>query len=222
MLKTSDLIIFIDKSIIAINKPPGLRTIPDGYDQKIENLQSVLKIDFPELMTVHRLDKETSGVILFARNKETHRALNFQFEQRIIQKKYWCISHNIPEWDNLTARLPLLINGDRRHRTIINQKGKPSETHFIRHKYDRNKCLSFLEAIPRSGYTHQIRTQCSFLGFPILGDTLYKKDLSIAQLHLNNQVNRMMLHATSIEFIHPNTNQKLLIQTDAPFSLEHV
>ncbi len=222
MLNTSDLIIYIDESIIAVNKPSGLRTIPDGYDQGKENLQTLIKIDFPELMTVHRLDKETSGVILFARTKETHRALNIQFQERKIQKKYWLIAHNIPEWDHFNAQFSLVVNGDRRHRTIINQTGKPSETHFIRYKYDQSKCLSFLEAIPHTGYTHQIRTHCSFLGFPILGDDLYKKDLSTAQLHLNNHVNRMMLHASSIEFVHPTTNQKLLIETEVPFSLDHV
>lgn len=222
MLVTSDLIIYIDESIIAVNKPPGLRTIPDGYDPKIENLQSFLKNDFPELLTVHRLDKETSGVILFARNKKSHRDLNIQFAERKIQKKYWVITHNIPEWENYTAHLPLILNGDRNHRTLVKQSGKSSETHLIKHKFDQEKCLSFLEALPRTGYTHQIRTQLSFLGFPILGDNLYNKGLSKSQLQLNKSSDRMMLHATSIEFIHPNTNQKLLIQTETPFSLELV
>lgn len=216
----TDLILYIDNSIIAINKPSGLRTIPDGYDKNKENLQSLLKIKFPELMTVHRLDKQTSGVILFARNKEAHRNLNHQFENRLIQKKYWVISHNIPEWETYTARFPLLLNGDRRHRTTINQSGKISETHLIRHKFDQQKCLSFLEAIPYTGYTHQIRAHLSFLGFSILGDLLYTKDLSSSQRKLNDSVNRMMLHATSIEFLHPETNQKILINTEVPFSID--
>ena len=217
----TDLIIYIDNSIIAINKPSGLRTIPDGYDNNIENLQSLLKIEFPESMTVHRLDKETSGVIIFARNKEAHRNLNLQFEKRLIQKKYWAITHNIPDWVNFTATFPLLVNGDRQHRTIINQSGKLAETLFLRHKFDQHKCLSLLEAIPHTGYTHQIRTHLSFLGFSILGDHLYTKDLSSAQLELNFSVHRMMLHAASIEFIHPDTNQKILINTDVPFSIEN-
>jgi RluA family pseudouridine synthase len=217
----TDLILHIDNSIIAINKPSGLRTIPDGYDKNKENLQSLLKIEFPEIMTVHRLDKETSGVILFARNKDSHRNLNFQFENRLIRKKYWVISHNIPEWENYTSRLPLLVDGDRQHRTIIDQSGKPSETHFIRHKFDNQKCLSFLEAIPHTGYTHQIRTHLSFLGFSILGDLLYTKGLSSTQKELNKSVNRMMLHAASIEFRHPQTNQKIKINTDIPFSIDN-
>ncbi|MBE0684366.1 MAG: RluA family pseudouridine synthase [Anaerolineaceae bacterium] len=215
----TDLIIYIDNSIIVINKPSGLRTIPDGYDKNKENLQSLLKTEFPELMTVHRLDKETSGVILFARNKESHRNLNTQFEKRLIQKNYWAITHNIPEWDHYTARLPLLVNGDRQHRTIIKQSGKSAETHFIKHKFDRKKCLSFLEAIPYTGYTHQIRSHLSFLGLSILGDQLYTKDLTKSQRELNFSVDRMMLHASSIEFLHPETNQKILINTDAPFSI---
>jgi RluA family pseudouridine synthase len=218
----TDLILYIDNSIIAINKPSGLRTIPDGYDKNKENLQSLLQIEFPELMTVHRLDKETSGVILFARNKVSHRNLNIQFENRLIRKKYWVISHNIPEWDNFTSRFPLLVDGDRRHRTIIDQSGKLSETHFVKLKFDQQKCLSFLEATPHTGYTHQIRTHLSFLGLSILGDLLYTKGLSSTQKELNKSVNRMMLHAASIEFIHPETNQKIIINTDIPFSIDNI
>ncbi len=218
----TDLIIFIDNSIIAVNKPSGLRTIPDGYDKSKENLQTLLKPEFPELMTVHRLDKETSGVILFARNKEVHRNLNHQFENRLIRKKYWVISHNIPDWETITARFPLNLNGDRQHRTIIDQFGKLSETHFTRHKFDQEKCLSFLEAIPHTGYTHQIRAHLSFLGLSILGDLLYTKGLSSNQRELNKSVNRMMLHAASIEFFHPEINQKIIINTDAPFSIDNL
>jgi RluA family pseudouridine synthase len=218
----TDLIIYIDNSVIVINKPSGLRTIPDGYDKTIANLHSLLKMEFPELMTVHRLDKETSGVVIFARNKDAHRNLNLQFERRLIQKNYWAITHNIPDWDHYTARFPLLVNGDRQHRTIINQSGKFAETHFIKHKFDREKCFSFLEAIPHTGYTHQIRTHLSFLGFSILGDQLYSKNLSKSQRELNSRTNRMMLHAVSIKFLHPETNQEILINTDVPFSLGNI
>ena len=218
----ADLILYIDNSIIAINKPSGLRTIPDGYDKNKENLQTLLKIEFPELMTVHRLDKKTSGVILFARNKEAHRNLNHQFENRLIRKKYWVISHNIPDWYNFTAKFPLLLNVDRQHRTIISRSGKVSETHFIKHKFDQQKCLSFLGAILHIGYTHNIRTPLSFLRFSILGDLLYTKALSYSQRKLNCSVDRMMLHATSIEFLHPETNQRILIYTDVPFSIDNI
>ena len=218
----NDLIIYIDKFIIAVNKPPGLRTIPDGYDQSKENLQFLLKKEFPELMTIHRLDKETSGVLIFARDRVTHRSLNIQFEKRKIQKKYWLIVHNIPDWQQFSANLPLLLNGDRRHRTIVNQVGKPSETEFFQRKSDHQKCLSLLEAIPLSGYTHQIRSHISYLGFPILGDFLYSKGLSVSQLQLNDQAGRMMLHAASIEFTHPDTHQQLIITTDVPFSLDDI
>jgi RluA family pseudouridine synthase len=218
----TDFILYLDNSIIAVNKPSGLRSIPDGYDKNKENLQTLLKTEFPEVLTVHRLDKETSGAILFARNKEVHRFLNHQFENRLIRKKYWVISHNIPEWETYTAIFPLQLNGDRQHRTIISQSGKASETHFIRHMFDQQKSLSLLEAIPHTGYTHQIRSHLSFLGFSILGDLLYTKDLSIFQRELNFSVNRMMLHAASIEFLHPETNQKMLINTDVPFSIENI
>ena len=160
-------------------------------------------------MTVHRLDKETSGVMIFARNKDTHRDLNSQFENRLVRKKYWAICHNIPEWTEYLAQFPLKVNGDRNHRTIISSTGKFSETLFIKHQSNFSTQLSLIEAIPRTGYTHQIRSHLSFLGFSILGDQLYFKDLSKSQRLKNNTANRLMLHAYFLEFTHPANKEKV-------------
>ena len=215
----SNIILYIDSTIIVVNKPHGLLTIQDGYDKKKENLHSSLKNEYPEIMTVHRLDKETSGVIIFARNENAHRDLNSQFENRLVKKKYWAICHNIPEWTEYLAQFPLKVNGDRNHRTIINSSGKFSETLFIKHQSNFSKQLSLLEAIPHTGYTHQIRSHLSFLGFSILGDRLYFKGLSDQQRLKNKSVNRMMLHAYFLEFTHPENNEKLSFFTENPFIL---
>jgi|AutmiccommuBRH23_1029490.scaffolds.fasta_scaffold00925_12 tRNA pseudouridine32 synthase/23S rRNA pseudouridine746 synthase len=212
-------IVFIDSWVILINKPSGLRTIPDGYDREKENLQSLLKIEFPEVMTVHRLDKDTSGLIIFARDKDVHKMLNLQFEKRLINKKYFALVHNIPAWNHVETTLPLIIDGDRKHRTIFQQLGKLATTHFSKIEVDITKNISLIEAIPKTGYTHQIRFQLSHIGFPILGDVLYAKNLSSDQKHCNKQVSRMMLHAASLEFSHPVTNRITNISSNLPFSI---
>lgn len=215
----NDLILYQDDSLIILNKPSGLRTIPDGYDYSIENLYAMLKISFPEIMVVHRLDKETSGVIIFARSREAHKHLNKQFEKRLVKKNYIAITHNIPQWVEYTCSLSLLVNGDRRHRTVINPSGKRSETYFVKITEDNTKNLCELKAYPRSGYTHQIRSHLNFLGYPILGDPLYNKNLIESQITLNKTGSRMMLHAESIEFSHPESNNQLIVTAKPPFSL---
>ena len=215
-------IVFIDSWVILINKPSGLRTIPDGYDKEKENLHSLLKKVYPEVMTVHRLDKDTSGLIIFARDKDVHKMLNLQFEKRLINKKYFALVHNIPARNHIESTLPLVIDGDRKHRTIIHQSGKLATTLYSKIEVDPTKNISLIEAIPKTGYTHQIRSQLSHIGFPILGDILYAKNLSSDQKYMNKKVSRMMLHAASLEFSHPETNRMTNISSDLPFSISDI
>lgn len=219
-MNLEELIIYIDSFIIIINKPPGLRSIPDGYNKSLPNLQTILKDNYPAIFTIHRLDKETSGLIIFGRNKLAHRKLNFQFEQKLINKKYHALVHNIPGWDEFTLNQPLLINGDRKHRSVINSNGKSSTTVFRKIDSNMSNQMALIEAQPKTGYTHQIRAHLNHLGFPIIGDGLYSKYLSSSQLQLNKSVERMMLHATQIEFNHPENNQKVSFSTEIPFSID--
>lgn len=221
-MKINDFILYQDDSLIVINKPSGLITIPDGYDPTKENLSSMLKEDFPEIMTVHRLDKETSGVIVFARSKEVHRNLNLQFENRKVKKKYAAITHNIPDWSDFTCKLFLKVDGDRYHRTIVKESGKPSETYFVKSSENRSMNISLIDVFPHTGYTHQIRSHLYYLGFPILGDQLYSKNLNEGQKKLNKNISRMMLHAESIELIHPVSGSPLFVVSEIPFSLSSI
>lgn len=219
-MNLEELIVYIDSFIIIVNKPPELRSIPDGYNKSLPNLQTILKEYYPAIFTVHRLDKETSGLIIFGRNKLAHRNLNIQFEQKLINKKYHALVHNIPGWDEFTLNQPLSINGDRKHRSVINSKGKSSTTVFRKIDSNMSDHMALIEAQPKTGYTHQIRAHLNHLGFPILGDHLYSMNLSPSQLQLNKSVQRMMLHATSIEFKHPENNQMVCFSTKIPFSLD--
>ncbi len=209
-------IIYADDDIIAINKPHGLLTIQDGYQKFLPNLLSLLKNEFPMIMTVHRLDKETSGLILFAKNPSAHRFLSMQFEKRSIKKEYRGIVLGVPNWHQKTIDLPLRVDGDRHHRTVIDFfRGKPAQTDV--EVIENGSQMTLLQIHPHTGYTHQIRAHLAYIGNPIAGDELYldqnKVNPSIKELQ---PAPRLMLHAYSIEFTHPSQNK--LIKLVAPCS----
>lgn len=206
-------ILYEDEDILVINKPAGLLTIQDGYLPDLPHLTGLLKNKYGQIMTVHRLDRMTSGVILFARNSDAHRNLSLQFENRLIQKKYHTLAYGTPDWVERLVDLPLLINGDRKHRTVVSLNiGKPASTLlkvmgvFTKH--------SFIEATPHTGYTHQIRAHMAAIGFPLISDSLYApKDLLSS---LTQVIDRLALHAYHIQFSHPKTHRMMNLVASYP------
>jgi RluA family pseudouridine synthase len=185
-------ILYINSSILAVNKPAGLASIPGGWDKDSTSLVELLEPDYGPIWVVHRLDKVTSGVVIFARSAESHRKLNILFEHHQAHKLYRAITVGNPPWGEHIARHPLRIDLGHRHRTMVDHgKGKPSETAFQVLEYFNGYTL--LAAIPATGRTHQVRVHAFALGFPLLGDTLYgapKTDL----------IQRPALHSYSLEF----------------------
>jgi 23S rRNA-/tRNA-specific pseudouridylate synthase len=122
-------ILYQDEFLLAVNKPAGLPTLPDGYQRAAPCLIDLLNQQFDRVWVVHRRDRDTSGVIVFARTAEVHRALNIAFDAREVHKVYHAIVIGTPEWDERVIDLPLRPDGDRRHRTVIDaQHGKPAFT----------------------------------------------------------------------------------------------
>jgi tRNA pseudouridine32 synthase/23S rRNA pseudouridine746 synthase len=211
---TSDLIIYADEAILVVNKPVGLLSLQDGYDKSIPHLSRVLALDYGRIWMVHRLDRETSGVMVVARSAEAHRLLNDQFKTRQVTKHYHALVIGAPPWEEKELDVTLRKDGDRQHRTTIDPRGKPSRSSFK--VVERFYGVTLIDASPHTGYTHQIRTHLAYLGFPLLGDALYgKQDAAqgAAPAGLAQPViHRVALHALCITFIHPTT------LTPTPFS----
>jgi len=222
-------VLFTDTALLVVNKPAGLATLPDGYNPTLPHIKSVLEQQYGPLWIVHRLDKETSGVLVLARSAKAHRSLNTQFEKHLVSKVYHALVVGIPEWQEKTVSLPLRPNGDRQHRTVIDpQAGKPAVTHLKVLEGFGQYC--FLEAIPETGRTHQIRAHLSALGLSILGDKLYGKRNNLhagGKVHPPQQVqdpqfiltDRMGLHAWSLEITHPLSGERLKFTAPYPAGL---
>ncbi len=212
--------LFQDDDLLAVNKPAGLLTIPDGYDSTLPNLSALLKAQFGKVWTVHRLDKDTSGVILFALNADAHRALNMQFEQRAVRKEYHALVMGAPDWQTKEITLPLRVNVDRKHRTHADpQRGKPAATtiHCLQRFHLTMGDAALVSALPHSGYTHQIRAHLVAVGLPLFADALYLPPPPYQPLSLPAlPIQRTALHAWQITFTHPTSGDPLTLHSPYP------
>jgi RluA family pseudouridine synthase len=224
-------ILYQDEALLVVNKPAGLSTLPDGYNPSLPHVKSLLEQQEGRLWIVHRLDKETSGVLLLARSAEAHRALNTQFEQHQVSKIYHALVLGDPDWQEKTVILPLRPNGDRSHRTVVDHiTGKPALTHLKVLERFPDYCL--VEAAPETGRTHQIRVHLSSIGLDIVGDKLYADrareiPAEISSKPLGNLLNRitaggMGLHARSLEITHSVSGQRLKFEANYPAWWEQV
>lgn len=199
-------ILYEDKDIIAVNKPEGIASIAEN-DRMIESLHSLLAKTYSQkLFIVHRLDKEVSGVILFAKNANAHKHLNKQFNNRTIKKTYVALVHGVISDDNGVIKKPIREFGSGRM-GIDERKGKASETKY--RVIERYRDFTLLELNPSTGRRHQLRVHLYSTGHPIVGDVRY------GDKNIQQTFPRIMLHASRIEF--QLTNGKT-ITVEAPIA----
>jgi 23S rRNA pseudouridine1911/1915/1917 synthase len=207
-------IIYEDKDILVINKQPGIIThpIPSHTSGTIVNavlyhckdLQGIGGVLRPGI--VHRLDKDTSGVMVIAKNDLAHQSLTRQFKDRLTEKTYICLVRGVPKKKYGDIEINIARNPVLRVKMTVtdSEYGKPALTHYkvIR---EFGNIAALVLAFPKTGRTHQIRVHMKYIGHPLMGDEVYgraKEDEIFG-------IKRQMLHALSLSFYHPRTGQKM-------------
>jgi tRNA pseudouridine32 synthase/23S rRNA pseudouridine746 synthase len=207
---SSDWLHFVDDCLIVANKPSGLLSVPGRGEDKQECLLSHLQSHYPEARIVHRLDMDTSGLMVLARDPDTHRHLSRQFEQRRTQKTYEAICLGKPLQTSGQIKLPMRCDWENRPRQMIDFfHGKYAETNWqLTEQYtDSFKVL----LTPITGRSHQLRLHMQSLGHPILGDNLYADARSLSMAP------RLMLHARLLAFEHPHEQRWMTFECAADF-----
>ncbi len=210
-------IIYADKFLIVVNKPPLLLSVPGRGEEKQDCLISRLNSDYPDILTVHRLDWETSGLTILALSKEVHRHLSRQFQERQVHKKYTAIIFGKPDKDSGEINLPLRCDWENRPRQMVDHKqGKTSQTYWQilddeeSHAAAKNLNTRVL-LTPITGRSHQLRVHMLAIGHPIIGDPLYASPDALKMSE------RLLLHATHLEITHPDTNKRMKFDSHCPF-----
>ncbi|HMO79678.1 MAG TPA: RluA family pseudouridine synthase [Pyrinomonadaceae bacterium] len=236
-------IVFEDEYLAVVNKPAGMVVHPgagnvtgtlanalahhfgfrisylgfpgDNEQSKIQNLKSKIGL-------VHRLDKDTSGLIVVAKDEQTHEALSEQFRRRTVEKTYVALVHGSPDQNSGTIERP--IARDRWHRTkmTVTANGRYALTHWhVRQRFEK---FTLLEVDIKTGRTHQIRVHLASINHPVVGDATYNegRDNTIANTLIKKAVeklNRFFLHAERLSFTHPKTGEHMEFKQPLPDDL---
>lgn len=186
----------VDDHLLVVDKPAGLLSVPGRSPDNRDCLISRLQADFPDALTVHRLDQVTSGLVVFARGAEIQRALSMTFERRAVEKRYEALVEGLVAADDGDIDLPLICDWPNRPRQKVDfDIGKPSLTRWRVLARDARTARTRLALEPLTGRTHQLRVHLASIGHPIVGDAFYGASPAA----------RVCLHAARLAFAHPAT-----------------
>lgn len=224
-------IIYEDDDYVLLNKPANLLTIPDRFNRNLSNLSEILRKEYGEIYIVHRLDKETSGIICFAKNTEAHKAISLQFGDvqsavSRVEKVYLALVNGKLQEKAGKIDLPISENPFKKGTMRIDEKkGKPSMTEYFVAEEFRNFTLVKIKLI--TGRTHQIRVHFSGIGNPLAVDSVYgnrnviflseiKKNYHKSGKEESPLINRLTLHALQLGFFHVTKNK--FVKLEAPLA----
>ncbi len=216
-----------DERLLVVNKPSGLLSVPGIGPEKADCLVARIQTEYPEARTVHRLDRDTSGVIIYGLDKDSHRELSRQFQDREVEKTYHALVGGHLAKDQGHIDLPIRKDLEDTPRQIVDHEhGRPSQTDWsvtsrgllgdldetlATSGEDPSLAITRLELAPRTGRSHQLRLHLKSIGHPILGDDLY------APPPLVGATTRLCLHATRLWFVHPETAAPMSFVCPPPF-----
>ncbi len=202
-------LVYHDDAIVIVNKPSGLLSVPGRGTDKQDCMASRVQVEFADALIVHRLDMETSGLLILARGQAAHRALSFAFQSRTVDKRYIAVVDGYLPMAAGEIDLPLICDWPNRPlQKVDHETGKPSLTRYKVLSHDAETNTTRVELEPLTGRSHQLRVHMLSLGHAILGDALY------ADENVQQKASRLLLHASALTVPHPNG--KLLACTSTP------
>jgi 23S rRNA pseudouridine955/2504/2580 synthase/23S rRNA pseudouridine1911/1915/1917 synthase len=217
-------IIYQDDRMIAFDKASGVATIPERFIVGV-SLKELAEEKLGRLWTVHRIDKDTSGVVIFGRDAEAHKSLNDQFEARTTTKIYAAVLEGEMVDDEMSIDIPLASDPAHPGRMKPNARGKESLT--VLRVRERFKGFTYAEAQPMTGRQHQIRVHCRAVGLPLAVDPLYgnRTELLLSSFKRKFKdygreekplIDRLTLHAEQLTVVHPGTGQPITFRAELP------
>jgi 23S rRNA pseudouridine1911/1915/1917 synthase len=226
-------LLYEDAAVLVVAKPAGLLTIPDRFGNK-DSLQSALERDHGKVYVVHRLDRETSGVLCFARSEAAHRHLSMQFEHHTVDKFYHVLVEGIVHHDEGEIDKPIGEHPTIPGKMIITAHGKPSLTFY--RVLERFQRYTLLEAQLKTGRTHQIRVHFQNIGYPLAVDALYGRRAAFILSEIKGKayktgkysgeerplLERTSLHASRLRFDHPVSGERLEFCAELPKDFQAV
>lgn len=220
-----------DDALMVLDKPSNFLVLPDRYNQSLPNLSTIIREELGEIFVVHRIDRETSGLIVFAKTVEAHASLNRQFEGREVEKIYHAIVLGMPSQNEGTINAPLSESARQKGIMRVDEKGgKEAVTEYK--ILEEFKGYAFVEARPKTGRTHQIRVHLQSIGTPILGDQKYGggEGFYLSQVKSGYKgveeekplLHRTGLHAAGLSFSHPASGERLQFSLPLPKDMKSV
>ena len=203
------VIIHDDHEVLLVDKPAGLLSVPGKGEHLADCLLTRVQAAFPMALLVHRLDRDTSGVMVFALTRNAQRHLGLQFEKRQTKKTYVADVYGVPSEKSGTVDLPLIVDWPNRPlQKVCHETGKAAQTDW---KVMRTKGnVTRVRLMPLTGRSHQLRVHMLAIGHPIMGDPFYATEPEMA-------APRMMLHSEELRINHPENGRGMKFRAKAPF-----
>ena len=203
-------VIHRDDHLLLVDKPSGLLSVPGKPEAHRDCLETRVQAAFPEALLIHRLDMETSGIMVFALNRNAQKAVNRQFEKRIVRKTYIARVAGAPDADQGEIDLPLIADWPNRPlQKVCHLTGRPAITRW--RVLDREAGATRVELTPETGRSHQLRVHLREIGHPILGDPFYAPDA------VRLAAPRLQLHALALDLRHPDGGAWQRWEAPCPF-----